>query len=140
MFYRRQGLLITLRNDAGKIRSKCIVSPHFVNLLLELEKNKWDPQLWDNLSQIERNFMYELNQKCLKNRDVEFQHLNDCNRPMNRLRILDGELLAGNISKGLIKEFKELVDELFQRHQISGPLKNVMKKKADHIEQSYNLY
>lgn len=76
MFYKRQGLLITLRNDAGKIRSKCIVSPHFVNLLLELEKNKWDPQLWDNLSQIERNFMYELNQKCLKNRDVEFQHLN----------------------------------------------------------------
>jgi hypothetical protein len=75
-----------------------------------------------------------------KNRDVEFQHLNDCNRPMNRLRILDGELLAGNISKGLIKEFKELVDELLQRHQISGPLKNVIKKKADHIEQSYNLY
>ena len=130
MFYRRQGLLITLRNDAGKIRSKCIVSPHFVNLLLELEKNKWDPQLWDNLSQIERNFMYELNQKCLKNRDVEFQHLNDCNRPMNRLRILDGELLAGNISKGLIKEFKELVDELFQRHQNIRSIKKCNEKKS----------
>jgi hypothetical protein len=86
----------------------------------------------DNLSQIERNFVYELN------RDLEFQHLNECNRPMNRLRILDGELLAGNISKGLIHEFKELVDELFQRHQISCPLKCNEKKQI--ILKNHTIY
>ncbi len=83
--------------------------------------------------------MYLLNQKIYKNRDIEFQYLNDCHRLMNRLRILDGSLIAGNISKELLNEFRSLIDELHDRHQISGHMRAVMKKKANNMERLNEL-
>ena len=130
--YRRTGLRVAIHANTSrdkKLISSCIVSPHFVELLLKLEKDEYDATLWDYLSQTERNFMYLLNQKIFKNRDITFQHLNDCHRLMNRLRILDGSLIAGNILKELLNEFRSLIDELHDGHQISGQMRAVMKKK-----------
>lgn len=134
--YTKNGLYITIKSTASTgMHSRCIVSPAFVKLLYEIENKKFDVDLWDKLSQNEKNFLYDLNQKCkINNKDLEMEHLNETNKLMNRMKLLDGELGAGNYSNELIKELLELIDELHSRHQLTALMKTLLKKKISKIK------
>lgn len=131
--YKRNGLYVSLYSSAKTgLHSRCIVSPSFIKLLYEIENDKFDVDLWDKLSQNEKNFLYDLNRKCkINNRVLEMEHLDETNKLMNRMKILDGSLAAGNYSKELLNEMSELIDELHSRHQLTAYMKTMFKKKIN---------
>jgi hypothetical protein len=94
----------------------------------KLENAEFDPDLWKKLSQMERNFLYNLNSKTIKNDVLEMQHLEEASNSMNRLKLLEGSLAAGNCSKELLEEMRTLVNDLYSRHQMSTSMRTMLKK------------
>lgn len=135
--YNKNGLYVSIKSSGSTgMHSRCIVSPSFIKLLYEIESNKFDADLWDKLSQNEKNFMYDINRKCkINNKPLEMEHLNETNKLMNRLKLLDGSLMAGNYSKELLNEIDELTDELYSRHQLTAMMRTIFKKKINKIRE-----
>lgn len=135
--YKRNGLYVSLYSSAKTgMHSRCVVSPKFVKLLYEIENGSFDIDLWDKLSQNEKNFMYDINRKCkINNKPLEMEHLNETNKLMSRLKLLDGSLMAGNYSKELLNEIDELTDELYSRHQLTAIMRTLFKKKINKIRE-----
>lgn len=148
--YVRDGLFVYMRSSRMKpLHSKLLVSPAFVDLLLDIDppirktksiiygegvnikdKGTFDLKKWDELSQTEKNFLYDINQKCnINNKDLEIEFLRETEPYIDRLRILDGELTAGNISDKLLRELNNLIDDLYLRHQITAMHRTNYKKK-----------
>lgn len=138
--YKKNGLYVALYSSAKTgMHSRCIVSPPFIELLYELEDNKFDSNLWDKLSQNEKNFMYDINRKCkINNKKLELEHLNETQKLMSRLKLLDGAIDIGNISNELLNEILELTNELYTRHQITALMKTLFKKKVNKLRNELN--
>ncbi len=134
--YKRNGLYMSIYSSAKSgLHSRCIVSPSFVKLLDEIENGKFDSTLWDKLNQNEKNFIFDINKKCkINNKDLEMEHLNETHKLMTRMKLLDGELTAGNISKELLNEMNDIINELHSRHQLTSLMKTLFKKKITKLK------
>jgi hypothetical protein len=145
--YSKRGLQVFIyskKNNAQKCR--IIASPEFIELLNIItdtsDKNNFDYELWGKLSQMEKNFMYKLDQLCIpeeqKNIKFENAHLKDSQNLINRLKLLEGTISAGNDGKQVIDESINIINELVDRHQISklvgtkmtNTLKNWLKSSS----------
>jgi hypothetical protein len=124
--YSKRGLQVFIyskKNNAQKCR--IIASPEFIELLniITNDKNEFDYNLWSKLSQMEKNFMYKLDQLCIpeeqKNIKFENAHLKDSQNLINRLKLLEGTMGAGNDGTQVINESIEIINELVDRHQIT---------------------
>ncbi len=131
-YYKNNGLQYQLMSSSvhnpKRLYSSCAVTPNFIRLMKKLENAEFDPDLWKKLSQMERNFLYNLNSKTIKNDALEMQHLEEATNSMNRLKLLEGSLAAGNCSKELLEEMRTLVNDLYSRHQMSTSMRTMLKK------------
>lgn len=118
-----QVFIYSKKNNSQKAR--IIASPEFVELLnmITNDKNEFDYGLWNKLNQMEKNFMYKIDQLCIpeeqKNIKLENAHLKDSQNLINRLKLLEGTIQAGNDGKMVLEEAIEIIKELVNRHQIS---------------------
>lgn len=128
-----QVFIYSKKNNAQKCR--IIASPEFIELLniIIKDKNNFDYELWGKLSQMEKNFMYKLDQLCIpeeqKNIKLENAHLKDSQNLINRLKLLEGTMGAGNDGKQVLDESINIINELVDRHQITKIVGTKMTNK-----------
>ena len=130
--YKRNGLCINIYSNSKStgLKKRLIVSPEFVQLLDKIESNEkqFDEALWRQLSQVEKNFIYEINQDCkIFNKELEMEHLKESNKLMDRLKLLEGSIMAGNAGDLVKKEFVEILDQLVERRQLTKFITSKMK-------------
>jgi hypothetical protein len=138
--YKKRGLQIIIYSNKNKNqKSRMIVSPDFIELLniITDDKNNFNYDLWNNLTQEEKNFMFKIDELCIpeneKNRKLELVHLKESQSLVNRLKLLEGTMHAGNTGDKVINESINIIQELMNRNQIS----NVVGSKM--INKIYNL-
>lgn len=131
--YVKKGLSVHIyRNGDVKrgFKQRMIGSPAMIQVLNSIEENGFDADAWNLLNQREKNFMYQLNHKCnVKSKLLDKAHLQECNSFIERLRLLEGSLEAGNHSEKIINEILEILDELTSRHQLTKNTSANMKRR-----------
>lgn len=136
--YKRTGLCVNIIYSNAKrtgLKKRLIVSPDFIALLDKIENNEFEQSLWDKLSQVEKNFIYEINEDCkIKNKQLEMEHLKESQRLMDRLKLLEGAVLAGNSGDLVKKEFIEILDELGNRKQLP---KSLIVRMKSAVQKNY---
>jgi hypothetical protein len=125
-YFKKKGLQIFIYSKKSN-QQKCrlIASPDFVELLTLVvdDKNNFNYDLWNKLSQTEKNFMYKISELCFnddqKNKLLEVQHLKETQNLLNRLKLLEGSMAAGNYGDNIIKETINIIEDLVDRNVLT---------------------
>lgn len=85
----------------------------FLMLKILKEHKPIDVEIWDKLNENEKKYFYkQVKNKKLKNDFVEDQYNNFKQDKMDRLKLLEGLLHAGNYSKKIINEIQNILNHL----------------------------
>jgi hypothetical protein len=98
-----------------------IVSPDCIELWYVIQELHFELELWQNLSQEEKNWLTELTQKLkIENKKLNNQQNKECSKLVERLQLLEGGMHAGNDAPELKKEFLTILDELKKRRALES--------------------
>lgn len=137
-YYTKKGLQVFLYNcKTDNQKARLIATPEFIELLNIItdksNPNNFDYDLWDKLTQEEKNFLYKIDQLCIpdneKNLKLEMAHLKESKDLITRLKLLEGMISAGNIGDNVASETIDIIKELNNRNQISGLVSSKMINK-----------
>lgn len=86
--------------------------------------------MWNKLSANEKNFMMLLCQKLrIYNKELNSANNNEAASQIERLKLLEGSILSGNISKEIIDEATSIIDDLADRSMLYRRTANALKKR-----------
>lgn len=114
-----------------------IVESAWIELWFKATENEWDEQLWDQISDNNKDFFslcfHITDQK--NNKFLEIAISKKFKKIQERLVLLEGLILAGNISVEIMDEINNILDLLVNSHQL--PQKQASRMKA-RIKRTYN--
>jgi hypothetical protein len=115
--------MVTIYMSHGAAKKQIIdkrmaVDSDWVKLWYTLLEGKFDQALWDRLGDREKLFMVRafrssgIPNDSAGSHELEIAHARDQKRDMDRLATLEGEIVAGNVSQKIAKEYNDIVDQL----------------------------
>ena len=114
-----------------------LVEPAWIELWFKATENQWDDSLWDQISDENKDWFsycyHTTNQP--NNKELEIAVSKKFKKIQNRLVLLEGMIMAGNINIDLINEVNEILDSLVKSSQLPQKQATRMKKR---IERTYN--
>lgn len=119
------GLLVKFYTSEYVLKKKMMVKPEFIKLYYKISDGEpFDLSLWDELSQAEKNFMFQIISKIKpeKERDIGDRHRKEAKQFFNKLYVNENQLRIGNNSSEVFKELKESINGLMERHLITTNL------------------
>ena len=134
-----RGLCVYLasKNNLNRdyVHKRKLVSPEWVNVWYLINSGEFDDNLFISLNQIDRDFLaYCVHQTGVHNIEFEKALARNYRSVLERMRVLEGSIKAGNINREIVDEFKQVVDRLIASWQISGRMGNNLKRQ---IERTY---
>lgn len=140
-YFTKRGFQVFIYNKkCNQQKARIIGSPEFIQLLniITDSTEDFDNELWNKLSQIEKNFLYKIDQLCIpyekKNKKLELVHLKEGNNLIHRLKLLEGIISAGNLGSEVINETSDIIKELINRHYITNPVGTKMINKIKRMK------
>lgn len=113
-----------------------LVEPAWIELWFKATENQWDDMLWDQLSDDNKDwfsYCYHISEQPV-NRYLEVAVSKKFKKVQQRLVLLEGMIMAGNINKELIDEINDILDSLVKSQQLPQKQASRMKKR---IERTY---
>lgn len=129
---RIQGCVVTLmsENSGSAILKRLLVNPAWIDLWNLISENQFDLGLWNRLSQKEKNFMILCANKLnIDNKQLHSANNNEAASSIERLKLIEGSILAGNINKDLLDEASTIIDDLSSRQMLFTRTANSLKKR-----------
>lgn len=140
-----QGCVVTLRsvNSKANVLKRLLVNPIWIELWHLVTEDKFDMVKWSKLTPIEKNFMMSLAQKLdIKNRELHSANNNEAATQIERLKLLEGGIISGNLNKEILDEAIIIIDDLADRSMLyrrtANALKKRFKKAYEQINTSFN--
>lgn len=133
-----QGCVITLgtENSKSAIIKRLLVNPAWIDLWNIVSEGDFDLSLWNRLSNKEKNFMiFIANKMKIHNNKLHSANNNEAGDAIQKLKLIEGSLLAGNINKELIDEGTMIIDDLINRCMLYPRTGNNLKKR---LQIAYN--
>lgn len=127
------GSVVSLYNENRKIKllfRRRIVEPEWLSLWYKVVEGEFDEGLWLRLNDVDREFMV----LCVNRSEVENPKFNiavskDNKKELDQMRIIEGELLAGNISSELVEKYNGILDKLSRSGQMPKIHATQLKKR-----------
>lgn len=130
---RFNGLTVTYLSSPTKVRKRMVVSPAWIRLWFKISEGNFDDSLWQGLSQAEKDFMYlimkDTNPELPKSQELMKAHHNEAYSVFKRLYLNEAELKLGNDNRQLILGIMDAIQELNDRHLMSGPLATATRRR-----------
>jgi len=117
--------------------SRRIVEPAWIELWFKATEGQWDDNLWELISDDNKDWFskcYHVTEQPV-NKYLEVALSKKFKKIQERLVLLEGMIMAGNINKDLINEMINILDSLVQSDQLPQKQASRMKKR---IERTYN--
>lgn len=127
-----QGCIVSLMTENSKtaIIKRLLVNPAWIDLWHIVNEGEFDLQLWNKLSLKEKNYMIFLaNKMKIDNKQLHSANNNEASTSIERLKLIEGSILAGNINKELIDEAFNIIDDLSERSMLYTRTANQLKKR-----------
>ena len=122
-FIKISGLYIGLYREhptRPTLFEKRLVEPAWLQLWFLATENKWDDDLWEQISDNNKNFFshcYHITEQPT-NKLLEIAIAKKFKKVQQRLILIEGIIMAGNINQDLVKEFGEIINELVASQQL----------------------
>lgn len=120
-----------------KSRTKSIVSKQFLKLWFATIRNEFDPEIYELMDEKNRKFfitVYSFWTKRVPEGAIQpsFEiYRSDISKPfVDRLRVIEGEMLAGNLNPELIDQYAALLAELVDYHFMTGQQRTILLKRV----------
>ena len=140
-FVKIHGLAISLYREAPYTSTKGrpvlvkrkLVEPAWIELWFKATEGEWDDTLWEQLSDDNKDWfaycfhMTEQND----NKELEIALSKKFKKTQQRLNLLEGMVMAGNMNDDLVNEFKSILDSLVASYQLPLKQGSRMKKRLD---------
>lgn len=131
-----RGLIVSIETKhEGKQRQifkRKLVSPEFIQLWFKILDNEFDKELWMKLNQHDKDFLgICIRHAHIYNPDFEKALASDHSKHLERLRLLEESIKAGNLSGTIQKEFNDIIDKLKDSGQITSMHATKLKKRLD---------
>lgn len=139
-FIKIKGLYVALyREHVNRpvLFGRRLVSPAWIELWFKATENQWDDMLWEQLSDENKDwfsYCYHLTSQP-DNKYLEIAISKKFKKVQQRLVLLEGMILSGNINKDLVDEINDILDSLVASQQLPQKQGSRMKKR---IERTYN--
>lgn len=127
-----QGCVVSLmsKNSKANVLRRLLVKPVWIELWHLITEDKFDMAKWSQLSPIEKNFMMLLAQKLnIQSRELHSANNNEAAGEIERLKVLEGSILAGNMNKDILNEAITIIDDLADRSMLYRRTANSLKKR-----------
>jgi hypothetical protein len=115
-----------------------LVEPAWIELWFKATENQWDDMLWEQISDENKDwfsYCYHISEQPV-NRYLEVAVSKKFKKVQQRLVLLEGMIMAGNINKELIDEVNEILDSLVKSQQLPQKQASRMKKRIERTYQS----
>jgi hypothetical protein len=115
-----------------------LVEPAWIELWFKATENQWDDMLWEQISDENKDwfsYCYHISEQPV-NRYLEVAVSKKFKKVQQRLVLLEGMIMAGNINKELIDEINEILDSLVKSQQLPQKQASRMKKRIERTYQS----
>lgn len=126
------GLLVKFFSSEYVLKKKMLVKPEFIKLYYKISDGApFDLTLWEELSQPEKNFMFQIINKMKPEveRDIGERHRKEAKTFFNKLYVNENQIRIGNNSSEVLGEIKDSIGGLMDRHLITTNLGNRLIKQ-----------
>lgn len=120
-----------------------LVEPAWIELWFLSTENQWDEGLWEQLSDENKDwfaYCYHITEQ-KENKWLEIALSKKFKKVQQRLVLLEGMIMAGNINKDLVDEINEILDNLAKSYQLpvkqATRTKNRIKRAWEQVATSY---
>lgn len=142
-FIKISGLYIGLyRTHSTKpvLIGRRLVEPQWIQLWFKATENDWDDTLWDQISDHNQDwfsYCYHITDQPI-NKKLEIALSKKYKSVQQRLVLLEGMIMSGNINKELVDEINGILDSLVNSHQLprkqAGRMKNRISRTYEAIK------
>lgn len=140
-----QGCVVSLmsKNSGANVLKRLLVNPIWIDLWNDVLEGKFELSQWNRLSAIEKNFMITLaNAMKIDNRYLHSANNNEAASSIERLKLLEGAILSGNINKEILDEANAIITDLNNRQMLYTRTANALKKRFskayEQTQESFN--
>ena len=126
------GCVVSLKSKGSRscVLRRLLVQPLFIELWNLITENDFDHTKWSRLTQIEKEFMVMLTHKLsINNRQLQSANNNESAGSIERLKLLEGSISAGNLNKDILTEAHTIIDDLANRSMLHKRTANALKKR-----------
>ncbi|KAI9995036.1 hypothetical protein PInf_011986 [Phytophthora infestans] len=107
-----------------------VVEPEWVKLWYEIMDGKFDESLWLRLNDIDRSFLsFCVHAAEILNKEFNVHLAQDHKIHFDQLKIVEGELMAGNMNKQLVDQYNGIIDQLTSTLQMPRLQGTLLKKR-----------
>jgi site-specific recombinase len=133
MFLRITGSIVSLyyqrKNDRIVLYKRKIGSPEFIELLYKILADEFDEAMWLNLSDKDKQWLITVvNSTHKENPKFNIATAKYNNANLNEMRIIEGEIIAGNLNPELLTKFNRIIDNLMDTYQLTRNHGSMLKK------------
>jgi hypothetical protein len=134
-----KGLYVGLyreHNTRPVLFGRRLVEPAWIELWFKATEGEWDDMLWEQLSDDNKDwfsYCYHLTNQP-DNKYLEIALSKKFKKVQQRLVLLEGMIMAGNINEDLVKEVNDILDSLVKSNQLPQKQASRTKKR---IERTY---
>lgn len=131
------------RTDRELIKRKFVESA-FIQLWFKISEGLWDENLWNEISDENKDFMAYSFYKIRKtNEELDFKQNKELDiavskkfkNTQKRLNLIEGMIKSGNFNEALVEEFNTIMDNLIATNQIPALQGTRLKKR---LERTFN--
>lgn len=139
-FIKIKGLYVGLYRDhitKPVLFGRRLVEPAWIELWFKATENQWDDSLWEQISDENKDwfsYCYHITNQP-ENKYLEMAVSKKFKKVQQRLNLLEGMIMAGNINDDLVDEMNDILDNLVKSAQLPQKQASRMKKR---IERTYN--
>jgi len=114
-----------------------IVEPEWIQLYYKVLNGEFDEALWMHLNDKDRHFMgYVFNTMGIENKHLNVALARDSKKHIDTLRVIEGEILAGNTNIEMMKQFDDILSHLVESKQLNQRYATMLKKRLARTIQS----
>lgn len=135
-----KGLYVGLyreHNTRPVLFGRRLVEPAWIELWFKATEGEWDDALWEQLSDDNKDwfsYCYHITNQP-DNKWLEIATSKRFKKVQQRLVLIEGLIMAGNINEDLVKEVNDILDSLVKSNQLPQKQASRTKKR---IERTYN--
>lgn len=140
-----KGLCVSIFNAIPGLEGKRtlivrrIVEPSWIELWFKISNNQFDTNLWENITDSGKSFLAQaVHQSQVHCPDFEVALAKYSKGAFDRLKLLEGSILAGNINQELVNEFCAIMDKLSSAEMIPKIHANKLKKQIQRTHDFVN--
>jgi hypothetical protein len=127
-----KGCVVSLmsHNCGSNVLKRLLVNPSWIDLWMMVKDGDFDLALWNKLTPREKSFMLLLS-NCMKieNHKLHSANNHEAEQDVERLKLLEGSIIGGNINKEILDESTAIIDRLADRQMLYRQTANSLKKR-----------